>query len=399
MPSSDQYFFDKQDYAVKAILPNFAAKKAAGVLPVLPYERTVVNGAAMCVVRASAEQIGPTGPSSKYEAIHAFSATPLSIGQVIALNTTQKSIAQNEAKARFASHIENVQVQVITEVGEAKESLQLISKTLKLMNIFSKRQLVKNGRLLRSAAKKLKASVKDPREMYKLSNDLVNMYLEFNYGWKPMYNTFANACEVYAGVHGRPRTKVSGKGVYLDSKDTLSAYQNVGTSSGAGQVRFLTTTTYKYQCWYGGLLNGVYGTDLRSQLGLNANEIIPSLWDLVKFSFVLDYFTNISDVIGNLKNSTQRMNPETLYLTEKIQYSVTKQLNDWKPLAGGAGYSYPGRGNMIHVEPYTMMYFHRVPVTASGLVVTFNFKDPSWTSIGKTLALAFANFNGAYMRR
>lgn len=397
----DTYVSYDSDVANKSKTANFAKAKACGVLPVLPYSRTIQSGGSFCMVEGTTTLVGPSWDpcGDRADSARCFTSTPVSVASVLALYPTQRGIAGNEAKARFASRIENVQVSTIVEVGEGRESLALIANTLKHLNVFSARERLRNQRLLREIWRKIRTSANDPKELYRRANDLTNMYLEFNYGWKPIYGTLCSAIEVFAGAHGRPRTKVSGKGVFEDTAQSETAWTNLGSTYAAGLVRFMNNRNFKYQVWYGGLLDQDNCIDLRSQLGLNVGDIIPALWDLLKFSFVFDYFVNIGDVLGNLRQSYQRMSPTTLYCSQKIEYEQDKLLTGWKPYSPGHGYSYQGRGSVINSGSYKVTYFSRVPVSGSGCLVTLNLVDPSWASINKTLALAFANFNGHYMKK
>jgi hypothetical protein len=129
-------------------------------------------------------------------------------------------------------------------------------------------------------------------------------YLEWEYGWKPTISDLNDAGKAFrAMAQGRSfdMIRIRGDGRYESAvNNRQSFYPGVGWP---GDVTFYQhERVEKYVSEV--ILRGAWRSDraddqlpLPMMLGTTLGDVLPTAWELVPWSFLLDYFTNIGDVL------------------------------------------------------------------------------------------------------
>jgi hypothetical protein len=123
-------------------------------------------------------------------------------------------------------------------------------------------------------------------------------WLEANFGWAPLLSDAADAYQALRRLSARtPLARFFGRS---DSQTSVS-YVNDNRGHELLQVRFSvrteTTTDVKY---YGAVKVSVSGcpqTDAIEEMGVRARDFVPAVWEAIPYSFLIDYFSNVGDVI------------------------------------------------------------------------------------------------------
>lgn len=149
------------------------------------------------------------------------------------------------------------------------------------------------------AAKERTRRVNDPGRKRKVLSDT---WLEYSFGWKPLIGDIDSAAKRLAEprhlidrhyVTGAGRSQSFAKGGFIT--DTIAF------GGGAGTYRYSRATTDTASVLYKG---GVRLFDERPQReyrawGLDSSNFIPTLWEVIPYSFLVDYFTNIGQLIDS----------------------------------------------------------------------------------------------------
>lgn len=172
---------------------------------------------------------------------------------------------------------------------------------------------------------------------------IVDTWLEHSLGWKPLINDINGLRDTL----GRTLTEDTRKDIY-------GSGTNKGMISGEQIYQPGTVTTFRQAYKVVDLCSvrfvgqvRVKGGDpgLKDLLGLSGSNVLPSLWELIPYSFVADYFANIGQVIDAI--SLRRSDLIWAEKRQKISRTTTflpldvsgRDSGTWKVLSavGGGG--------------------------------------------------------------
>jgi hypothetical protein len=146
----------------------------------------------------------------------------------------------------------------------------------------------------------------------KLANRFSNYWLENVYGWAPLFNDMNDGATAILDILEDPialRTHVSGFS-RQDYTKTLSGTSYLGGVLGSAfetrySGQYLRALTYKFGCTVAASYRNQSALgNAAKALGLSWHNVVPSMWELIPYSFVVDYFTNTGDVLSALSAPT-----------------------------------------------------------------------------------------------
>jgi hypothetical protein len=135
-----------------------------------------------------------------------------------------------------------------------------------------------------------KAYGRDPNEA------AANMWLELQYGWKPLLKDVHDASKALSNLHDKPNSYTSTIRTSLKKSGSSFTANHVFSISPAGSGELLIdwSASYRYVITYG--FDPVV-SQLQSMELLNPATIV---WELIPFSFVADWFVPIGDYLATL---------------------------------------------------------------------------------------------------
>lgn len=154
-------------------------------------------------------------------------------------------------------------------------------------------------------------SLKDLREhspVFAVGDKFSNAYLEYTYGLKPAIGDFTSSiqglAQQFANVpHARRFTGwMTWNDRYVVDREHSSVGPPPGFPSDPGRYYWTEHTTVsrffkaKYGCWE--KLSTENPLISLYQLGLTPDTVLTGLWDLIPYSFLLDYFYDVSGMLS-----------------------------------------------------------------------------------------------------
>lgn len=226
-----------------------------------------------------------------------------SVSSAKASNLALSKLAQNIYSAHTA-------FQGSTFIGELRDTLKMLrspAKTLRqklpgLLNLYSKN--VKRGTKRREA------------------NRIVNdTYLEWTFGVRPILNDISSAHALLNNLiqSSALHRDITLRGTGKVSTQLSSAQQSIGATAPFILGTRITSSEASVRFLAGYRLNenNFQQTPLKV-LGLTPENWIPTAWELLPWSFVYDYFTNIGDIVIALANVTT--SPRWIIKTIKLSH-------------------------------------------------------------------------------
>lgn len=230
---------------------------------------------------------------------------------------TDPTKADNAAKAKLYKAIKAQQVKMTGGVflGELAQTVRLIKNPALALreglgDYLTTLHKRKRGRHTKSSLRKTAADT----------------WLEYVFGWTPLINDVEDAYKAYRHLID----KISSERVQVRAEEEKIYYQSIFGSSHAEKLYFLShlLVTQKIESiWTAGLKAVAQGGAAQNPsaittFGLNAREFIPTAWELIPWSFVVDYFTNVGDIISAACTDTSSVT----WLSRTIRKTFTQKV-------------------------------------------------------------------------
>lgn len=198
----------------------------------------------------------------------------------------------------------------LAEIGQILSMIRSPFKTsLKLLGKMSKYRKLRLGKTTASA--------------FKACSDA---WLEYRYGWKPI---LLDCQKIIEATHKKRESKekrrlVARAGESVSNKGSgswpcrinIGGYRaSEGSSSWSVSTRVSVGIVYDVK-------NRTSSDDLMKLLGMRPSDLIPTMWELVPYSFVVDWFSNVGDWLQAI-TPDPFVNPRGNWMT-----SVTETLSE-----------------------------------------------------------------------
>jgi len=138
-----------------------------------------------------------------------------------------------------------------------------------------------------------------------LRKAIAGTWLEYVFGWKPLVGDIEDAVEAYRKLASHRETSF----VIGEAFETLQASQDTVSLSAPNYLRWTETTVKKKtdKLKFKGVVRHAYSgvrEDTASRVaelcGFRLEEFIPTVWELLPYSWLVDYFTNIGDILNGM---------------------------------------------------------------------------------------------------
>lgn len=183
-----------------------------------------------------------------------------------------------------------------------------LTETLALVR-FKGSSIVKLVKQYSSESKKIQKTANKTKRLAQLSD----AYLEYTFGWVPLIYDMRDLGRTISSLSRQmPTIRVHAKGIYSHATTSNSVGDfSLVTSESLGKYRYESEA--RSETYYtGGLyLPSPAKENLGEMFGFTPEEFVPTLVEIFPFSFLLDYFSNFSDVV----NAHSTYEPKFSYLS------------------------------------------------------------------------------------
>ena len=127
---------------------------------------------------------------------------------------------------------------------------------------------------------------------------LSDTWLEHNFGWQPLLSDATDAYLAIRRLAARvPTSAFHGFSENMDAPTYISNYRLHDVT----QVKWTARTQFAYDCRvYGAVKIEVDEPPWRQgveEMGVRARDFIPAVWEAIPYSWLVDYFTDIGDIL------------------------------------------------------------------------------------------------------
>lgn len=201
--------------------------------------------------------------------------------------------ATQQARARFLASIKQAQQHISgpTFLGELKESLQMIRKPSKYLAKNIDDYIKACAGVGRRNRRKITSDM--------LNEDLHSLWLEYSIGWAPLISETKKGAEALSRLINEERKTFQVSGGARDETKNVSVI-NSAISTIAYAVQKTTNSSEAFIGLKGAVRPKASGPTWKAMnlFGFNTREFVPTVWELLPMSFVVDYFVNVGDILS-----------------------------------------------------------------------------------------------------
>lgn len=302
--------------------------------------------------------------------------------------TTNNSVAYNRAVIAFRKKVRALQVAFSspTFLGELRETIHMIRHPAQGLS-----------NLARSYLQRVKdAKKKRPRDWQK---NLSSLWLEQAFGWQPLISDINQAHKAY---ESKIRTEVQFVSGFGKSESLRSLSFNGNQSEVSGMVHFVTSrrqTESQLVKLRGCVKHQVQAPskEVLTRFGFTPSEFVPTAWELMPWSFLIDYFTNIGDIItANVTSLADLAWVDQSVIVEKSEEdsSIPFNLSQYKSLSS----SYMACDGVATIAKLVSREWSRSPNVGIPFG-SIEFSLPGLPAQWANMTALFAQANGIHPQR
>jgi hypothetical protein len=208
----------------------------------------------------------------------------------------------NEARVKFARSVEGALTlfQGGVFLGELREALHMIRHPA----IGLRRGIGDYLKHLQNNSRRLRKMPRPRRQ-----RAIQQTYLEYAFGWVPFIHDLEAASSYLQRRQDQLYQELAPvRGMSQSSWIDSDSFGQYGSVVGSVQYRL------RNRCIVTAVLAGAVASKASSQqlldssaLGVSIRSFVPTLWELLPWSFVVDYFTNVGDVLTGWSNQSTRL--------------------------------------------------------------------------------------------
>jgi hypothetical protein len=175
-------------------------------------------------------------------------------------------------------------------------------------------------------------------------------WLEYSYGVRPLVSDVEDACRLATADPYAVFLPLTGRGkqdVYDDRSKRAYTYGHTKVWC-TDIIRGSVSVKYK-----GAIQAQNQPPSFPEQLGLSWSNVLPTVWELIPYSFLVDYFTNVGKVIEGVSTGFIRLAwgakmtvKEYTYFVENV-YLDKAVLDSFIVAVGGRSYGYATGGGQV----------------------------------------------------
>lgn len=301
------------------------------------------------------------------------------------VDTALQASVNNQAMMGFISKVRKAQfdLQGLISLGEFRETLHQIRHPF----VALQQSILEFHKVVKKRLRKRRgAPLVDSRRV------LSESWLEYSFGWKPLSSDIDDGVKALANTLYRqiPRQFVS-----FTAQGSSHSKGSSSFTTPVGDILSIITKDEVRTCTYSVKYYGVVNLPPPDQIGLSRFgiswwEAVPTVWELIPYSFLIDYFVNIGSII-------EAASLKTADLLWVARGETTIRLSNWSDISfdlNAAPFSYVAHGLSWHPGArYSLINqtVHRDTYTGV-LVPSLQFKVPgSWSKLANIAALLSAS--------
>jgi len=263
-------------------------------------------------------------------------------------------------------------------LGELREAIHGIRHPLRSL-YFGMFDYLKAARRRAATGKIRRIPTINGRRAAIIGKVVSDTWLEFSFGWLPLLNDIDNGMQLLSYMTQRgPVEHIVGSATDTSVTTPVGGLFSCGYDTYYLQERNTVTTKVKYTGGLRATLDNATSGFTMKDAGLSLRDVVPTIWELIPYSFLIDYFVNVGQVLDASMASTAGL----FYLSKSVKTTSDKEVfmlrkEDGLGNIGSIGStSRVATGGSLGSCKLTYLSYQRYAVQPGSLSPSLRFKLP-----------------------
>jgi hypothetical protein len=179
-------------------------------------------------------------------------------------------------------------------LGELREAIHMVRSPAEALRKSVTRYSVAAKKAARQAAR-----TKGPKKARAVAKALSGTWLEHSFGWAPLFGDVDSAAKALGDTNHHVPNVVQYSAFDNIASSVVSTYNNP-SANGHLYIRSKFRTRFDVSVHYKGCVawdSPNLARDWQSTWGVSLRDFVPTVWELIPYSFLVDYFTNVGKLV------------------------------------------------------------------------------------------------------
>lgn len=302
------------------VVKNFHALQGEGYVILNPYDTAVVNHDCTTSSGTFILESGQTKHDYVNTGMCEGLFRPTLFPAVSSPSDDRFNRAKNEALVRVFSKAKSADVDLLVDLAELKSTVKLFQNLGKRF-----KRLIREVRLLDDIIRARSVEWWRVYLNYQVKRfrvkDLSGLYLEARFGWGPLLGSLHGIYEAITTMSSGDSKRYTYRATEVASFEQEVVADRSVTINAVVWPRFYRTVIQQTSTFRAGILADVNHQWL-SRLGLDWHYIPSALWDLVPYSFVVDRFLYVGNLIKAVLSGPNSNTLSSAWLVERRKCSI-----------------------------------------------------------------------------
>lgn len=179
---------------------------------------------------------------------------------------------------------------------------------------------------------------------------IADTWLEYSYGWSPLMSDVSDILKTAKNLGAKGDIKYITSGAKVES----ASFQTIGSTFGSPYLPCSTSIQDKQTAKifvYGDVKCKTSGSgfdQIKTDFGFTPEEFIPTVWELIPYSFLVDYFSNVGNALSVATFPTSSLAWTSCTETYSSSRNAVSKLVPQAGLPGSGSQSYSSELKSVH---------------------------------------------------
>lgn len=184
------------------------------------------------------------------------------------------------------------------------------------------------------------------------SHDAVaKAWLKARYEYRPLIISMGNLMSIYQDALDGMASKIGGRVTAVENGNVKQSFTYLHKNGHTFTIKGDNNIEYKSKAYI--VYRSTIQNSVQRELGLGLKDLVPTMWALVPYSFIIDRFIDVTSMVKGAQNAYDpRINFIAAGLSTTRKHTYTEEIQSVSPLSGFTFSSCSGKQERVYESHY-----------------------------------------------